>query len=173
MKNEKVIPVKNYVKLALIFIVTLIVVFYANTWYKTYKIDRLNTPYIKDKINAINYEELNTYLVENPNLIIYIGKSDDQNCYDFEKDLYKVLKKNNLIEESIFLDLSSNYNDTILKEIQKKYYDNNLTIEMSNVPVLLIMQDGKIKDILISSGEDDKITSDKIVQFLEEFEYIK
>ena len=173
MKKEKVIPIKNYIKLALIFIITLICVFYANSWYKTYKVDRLNTPYIKDKISAINYEELDTYLTENQNLIIYIGKNNDQGCYDFEKNLYNVIKKNDLVEETIFLDLSNNYSNEILKEIEDKYYADNLNIDITSVPALLIIQNRQVKDVLISDDAEGEITSDKIVQFLVEFEYIK
>ncbi len=173
MKKEKrKIPTKNYIKLALIFIFTLIVVFYANSWYKTYQINKLNTPYISGKIKAINKSELDTYLVENPNLIIYVGKNNDQKCYDFEKELYSAIKKSNLIEETVFLDLSDNYSSDILDDIQDKYYSENITAELNNLPALLIIQDKQIKDVLIVSN-DEKISSDSIIQLFEEFEYIK
>ena len=171
-KNVKTIPTKNYIKLAIIFIITLIVVFYANTWYRNYKVERLNTPYIVDKLNTINYTELDNYIIENPNLIIYVGKNNSNECYEFEKDLYKILKDNDLIDESIFLDLSNNYSKELLKELQTKYYDDSLNANLNGVPSLLIMQNKEIKDILTKEN-DEQITEDKIIQIFEEFEYIK
>ena len=172
MKKEKVIPKKNYIKFSLICIITLLAVFYANTWYKNYQINKLNNTYIKDKINAINYDELDTYLIENPNLIVYVGENNNQECYEFEKYLYKIIKKNDLIDDTIFLDLSNNYSITLLNNIQQKYYSKDLKTDLNNIPALLVIQNKEIKDILIKE-ENIKITEDKIVQILEEFEYIK
>ena len=78
--KERKIPLKNYIILIIIYIITFLAVFYAIFWYNNYKVNRLTTPYIQNKINSISYEELDNYIIEYPNTIIYIGKNNDENC---------------------------------------------------------------------------------------------
>ena len=94
-KKEEVrnVPLKNYIIFTIICIITLLCVFYAHSFYKNYTINRLDTPYIKDKVNVINYSELDTYIIENPNKFIYIGTNNNEFCYNFEIELYKTFKK--------------------------------------------------------------------------------
>ena len=173
-KKEEVrnVPLKNYIIFTIICIITLLCVFYAHSFYKNYTINRLDTPYIKDKVNVINYSELDTYIIENPNKFIYIGTNNNEFCYNFEIELYKTFKKYNLIDDLTFLDLSDNYSLETLNNISTKYYSESLNTKLNNIPALLVVQEGQIKDLIIHS-DDNPLSSDKIVQILEEFEYIK
>ena len=170
--KERKIPLKNYIILIIIYIITFLAVFYAIFWYNNYKVNRLTTPYIQNKINSISYEELDNYIIEYPNTIIYIGKNNDENCYNTEKNLYSVLRKNNLIENTVFLDLSTNYSDTILDNISNKYFDESLKDKELKVPSIIIINDKKIKDF-VTVYNDLPISNDRIHQILEEFEFIK
>ena len=106
MKKEKEIPLKNYILLSIVLILTIVVVIYFFLWKNTYEKSKLQTPILDDYLLVINYNELNNYLVENKDAIIYVSK----------------LKENNIV-----------------KEINKKYGK-----EMTEVPTIVIIKDGKI-----------------------------
>ena len=107
MKKEKEIPLKNYILLSIVLILTIVVVIYFFLWKNTYEKSKLQTPILDDYLLVINYNELNNYLVENK--ILYL-------------DLTEELKENNIV-----------------KEINKKYGK-----EMTEVPTIVIIKDGKI-----------------------------
>ena len=110
MKKEKEIPLKNYILLSIVLILTIVVVIYFFLWKNTYEKSKLQTPILDDYLLVINYNELNNYLVENKDAIIYVS------------DLTEELKENNIV-----------------KEINKKYGK-----EMTEVPTIVIIKDGKI-----------------------------
>ena len=67
MKKE--IPLKNYILLSIVLILTIVVVTYFFMWENTYEKSRLQTPILDDYLLVINYNELNNYLVENKDVI--------------------------------------------------------------------------------------------------------
>ena len=85
---DRKIPKKNYIIYAVIVIATILVVLYLNSWYKAYKQNELDNSYISKYINELNYEEFKNFSIENPNLIVYIGKTNCENCIKVEKELY-------------------------------------------------------------------------------------
>ena len=94
MKKEKEIPLKNYILLSIVLILTIVVVIYFFLWKNTYEKSKFK--------NIINKNNLN-------NKILYL-------------DLTEELKENNIV-----------------KEINKKYGK-----EMTEVPTIVIIKDGKI-----------------------------
>lgn len=165
---DKKIPKKNYIIYAFIVIITLALVIYATEWYKAYKQSELDNSYITKYVNEINFEEFENYTLENPNNIIYIGKTNCEECLKLEKNLYKIIKKNELVDETVFLNVT-NFND--LNKITDKYNIETLKSNI-NVPSIAILKDSKITDVLVGN-EKNIITSDLINQLLEEYEYIK
>ena len=92
--KERKIPTKNYVIYGIIVVVTLFAIFYLNEWYKAYKKAELQNSYISKYVTEVNYNEFENYIQENPNTIIYIGKTNSESSIKIEKDLYKILKDN-------------------------------------------------------------------------------
>ena len=62
MKKEKEIPLKNYILLSIVLILTIVVVIYFFLWKNTYEKSKLQTPILDDYLLVINYNELNNYL---------------------------------------------------------------------------------------------------------------
>ena len=140
MKKEKEIPLKNYILLSIVLILTRVVVIYFFLWKNTYEKSKLQTPILDDYLLVINYNELNNYLVENKDAIIYISKLNNENIRLFENKFKNIINKNNLNNKILYLDLTEELKENnIVKEINKKYGK-----EMTEVPTIVIIKDGKI-----------------------------
>ena len=140
MKKEKEIPLKNYILLSIVLILTIVVVIYFFLWKNTYEKSKLQTPILDDYLLVINYNELNNYLVENKDAIIYISKLNDESIRLFENKFKNIINKNNLNNKILYLDLTEELKENnIVKEINKKYGK-----EMTEVPTIVIIKDGKI-----------------------------
>ena len=140
MKKEKEIPLKNYILLSIVLILTIVVVIYFFLWKNTYEKSKLQTPILDDYLLVINYNELNNYLVEYKDAIIYVSKLNDESIRLFENKFKNIINKNNLNNKILYLDLTEELKENnIVKEINKKYGK-----EMTEVPTIVIIKDGKI-----------------------------
>ncbi len=140
MKKEKEIPLKNYILLSIVLILTIVVVIYFFLWKNTYEKSKLQTPILDDYLLVINYNELNNYLVQNKDAIIYVSKLNDESIRLFENKFKNIINKNNLNNKILYLDLTEELKENnIVKEINKKYGK-----EMTEVPTIVIIKDGKI-----------------------------
>ena len=140
MKKEKEIPLKNYILLSIVLILTIVVVIYFFLWKNTYEKSKLQTPILDDYLLVINYNELNNYLVENKDAIIYVSKLNDESIRLFENKFKNIINKHNLNNKILYLDLTEELKETnIVKKINKKYGK-----EMTEVPTIVIIKDGKI-----------------------------
>ena len=140
MKKEKEIPLKNYILLSIVLILTIVVVIYFFLWKNTYEKSKLQIPILDDYLLVINYNELNNYLVENKDAIIYVSKLNNENIRLFENKFKNIINKNNLNNKILYLDLTEELKENnIVKEINKKYGK-----EMTEVPTIVIIKDGKI-----------------------------
>lgn len=140
MKKEKEIPLKNYILLSIVLILTIVVVIYFFLWKNTYEKSKLQTPILDDYLLVINYNELNNYLVENKDAIIYVSKLNNENIRLFENKFKNIINKNNLNNKILYLDLTEELKENnIVKEINKKYGK-----EMTEAPTIVIIKDRKI-----------------------------
>lgn len=140
MKKEKEIPLKNYILLSIVLILTIVVVIYFFLWKNTYEKSKLQTPILDDYLLVINYNELNNYLVENKDAIIYVSKLNDESIRLFENKFKNIINKNNLNNKILYLDLTEELKENnIVKEINKKYGK-----EMTEAPTIVIIKDRKI-----------------------------
>lgn len=138
MKKE--IPLKNYILLSIVLILTIVVVTYFFMWENTYEKSRLQTPILDDYLLVINYNELNNYLVENKDVIIYVSELNNENIRLFENKFKNIINKNNLNNKILYLDLTKELKENdIVREINQKYGK-----EMTEVPSIIIIKDGKI-----------------------------
>ena len=74
-KKEKTreIPLKNYVYLFLILLGSILFLTYAYTWYETYTENKLNISIMNNYLTVINYNELDNYITENKDAVIYVS----------------------------------------------------------------------------------------------------
>ena len=66
MNNNRVIPKKNYIILSVIIVASIVLLYYFYMWFLAYKDSKINMPILDKYVNVINYNELDNYIVENP-----------------------------------------------------------------------------------------------------------
>lgn len=169
MKKEKNIPLKNYIILAVVLILSIILVIYFYMWYNAYEESKLNTMIMDKYLQVINYNELNNYLVENKDAVIYSSVLEDQKIRDFEKKFKNIIIKNSLNNDILYLDLTEELKDkNITKDIKETYNINNQDI--ANTPSIMIFKDGKLYSIY--NIKDNNYNINNLVDYLEEEDII-
>lgn len=153
MKKEKDISLKNYILLSIVLILTIIVVIYLFLWKNTYDNNKLSESILDDYLLVINYNELNNYLIENNDVIIYVSKLGDKNIRNFENKFKNVINKYNLNNKILYLDLTNELQDNSIKnEINMKYGNG-----MLEVPSIIVIKNGKVLDIYDIKDNDYNI----------------
>ena len=88
-KKDKLreVPIKNYVYLFLILLGSMLLLYYIYIWYETYNENKLNTSIMNDYLTVINYNELDNYIIENKDAIIYVSVLGSEVINRFERNL--------------------------------------------------------------------------------------
>jgi len=152
-------PKRNYIYFILLIIGTIILTFTFSIIYK-HEVDK--TCYLYENLNKITTLELDEYIMENPDSIIYIGDKNDLSNNKFEKKLLKRLKKLNLLENSVYIEkneISKEFNN-MLKNKHSQVYDEN------NLPMILIVIDSEIIKIV-------NVSDDSLVETIIDYEVFK
>ena len=102
---EKKIPLKNYVILAIIFLVTIIAVFYIRDWYITTKEYYAQNSVMTKVTREIKREEISNYVMENQRLILYVSSGKNSNIKDFEDEFKELIKKLDLNDDVLYMNL--------------------------------------------------------------------
>lgn len=152
LNNNKFIPIKNYIYLLLIIIASVALVYYLYLWFIEYNKEQNQTSYIEEVMQIINYNELETYLIENKDAVVYVSVLNDNHIRKFEKKLQRFIKENDITNKILYLDLTNNNYEVLNKEV--------------NVPTFLVYRNTE----LTANYEIDKKDYDikKIKTFLEE-----
>ena len=159
MKRE--IPLKNYIILFIIVVFTISFVFYLRTWYNTSKEYYQNNSIMSEYLSELKISEIGSYLVDNPNSIIYYASAKDTNIKPFEKKFKKLLEEYEIKNEIIYIDASKEENKEIISKL------NNISdkkISEVKIPNLISVKDGKIDKILYS--DDSSINKRDVQNFL-------
>lgn len=168
--KKKVIPLKNYLILGMIIIVTLLGVLYLCSWYRQYQDNKINKPVITNVLREVQFNNLDTVLTERDMLIMYMCTTDENICRSFEKKFSEYIKDNNLTEEIVYLNLGySSDENNLLETVYNNYKSDTLVKKIYEYPTLVIFNRGEIVDVL-SSNSKNKITIEQVSEFLEGYE---
>ena len=118
-KKKKDIPKKNYFILGIILIISCILVYYINAWYSLYQYEKRGNSPITTYMEIINYNEVENYIEENSDAIIYISKSNNLKIRKFEEDNEKLFKKLELNYNILYMDAKD-----VNKDLKIKYNVN-------------------------------------------------
>lgn len=164
-KNESKKSLKNYVILGFIFLIVILVVWYINRWYQVYSDYQKETPVIRGVLtHEITLLDLDYYIMENPSSVVYMCTARDDRCRDFEKDFKRLIEKENLQNNIIYLNLSGEDKEEFVNDFNSKY---NYKVKLKgNYPVIIEFTDGKITG-LIEDSEKSHLTLSKVEQFME------
>lgn len=135
-EKKKSIPFKNYIYLGLIILATILVLYYIYLWYRTYKEDELNKSIMSDYLTVINYNEMDSYILENSNAVIYVSKLGDEQINKFEKNFRNVIVDNNLKNAILYLNVTD-------EDVES--YSKKLKID-DNLPYIVVYTGGEVTD---------------------------
>lgn len=149
MKKE--IPVKNYVILVIIFLVTIVAVFYVRDWYNTTKEHYAQNSVMTKVIREINSDdEISNYILENQRLILYVSSGQNSEIKNFEDDFKDLIQKLDLRDEVIYMNLD-NVDANNFYDLLKNKFARNSKIKnqlVSSEASLYLFIDGKVTDVL-------------------------
>lgn len=170
MKEElRNIPKKNYVILGIVILVSLLIVYYLYMWFTAYTATKEGEAILDKYMTVINYNELDNYLVENPDGIIYVGILNDEEISKFERKFKNSIKNSKINKEVLYLNITdeiSNVNK--VKEMKERYTVNYADI--TNVPNIMVFENGEIKTIY--SIKDNGYDVDKAVKFINDIKLV-
>lgn len=173
MKKQN-IPIKNYIILGILVVVTIFLTFYLSSWYKTSKEYKSQHSVVADLLSTIKIEDIDNYLIDNPNIVIYMASSKDNQIVDFENDFKNFVLKEEINDELVYLDTSTITSDNDYQRVERFFSDKlqKDNIKLVNKTNLLVVKDGKIFDIMYTS-EKREINIEDVEQFLKIYEVIE
>lgn len=161
---KRKIPMKNYILMIIISIVVVVLTFYLVEWYETIKKHYQNTSVVAELLPKIESESIESYLLDNGEVIIYVSKSNDQTIKDFEKKFKKYISSNDLVDNIIYfdaVDLEQEYiNDLFTRYIGPTFKKFKQIV----VPNLIYFSNGEIVDILYV--KENEITMSAVKKFM-------
>lgn len=161
LKDKK--RIRNYIICVILFIVCFGLVLYLRELYKVNEAEQKKIPVIQGYISEIYNDDLEHYITENPDGVIYMCIANDENCRVFEREFKKLLKKDEYNDNLVYLNLMDVDQDKFLEEFNSKFiYKVKLSKEY---PAFVLFEDGKVKAIL--QEKDKKLDIVKVKHFLE------
>ena len=124
---------KKIVLFIVMCLFTLFALLVALKLYNNKKQNDLSVSKIDSYLTEIKYEEINSYVLEQPKIIIYVSNSSENTSLTSEKNFINVVKKHNLENDVIYI----NINGT-----------NQVDPVYQNAPELVIYKDGTITDVI-------------------------
>ena len=158
------IPTKNYVILTILAVVKVIIFVYMSNWYLASKEYYLESSIMTDFLGEIKEAEISNYILENPEIIIYVSSDQEDSTKKFEKKLKSYIIKEEIQSHFIYLNCS-NLSSDFMKEFQKKYFNGALKTIYVTYPNLFIVENGKVVDVLYKLGKEPNIKD--VAPFLE------
>ena len=133
------------------------------SWYTSYKKDKLSTPVIDGVLSEIHYEELDPYLKENNGAsYLYMCTSDEEVCRSFETEFIHIIDKKDLYDKIVYLNLTDIENKKdFVKNFNKKYAQKK---KVSSYPTIIKFENNKIKKVI---GGSNGLTIPELKKYLE------
>ena len=158
---------KNYIILGAIFLATFALVFLLRYWYNSYRDYKLTIPVLKGTLNEVTIAELDHYITANPDAVIYIEVSEDENSREVAKDLKRVIKERNLANKVVYINISSEEDKNIFfEDFSKKYMNDE---KLQHYPALVLFIDGKV-DAYVSKTNKQSLNIGDVEQIFDQYE---
>ena len=136
----KKIPLKNYIIYSIIILVTFAISIYIVMLFNRSKEYYENNSVLADvlyeilpKNNLSVSDNLNNYLLENSNLIIYISSGKDKDIKEFENSFKSYIIENNLKKDIIYIDSNDIKKSNFIEDLFNNYASNDVIL--SNKPM--------------------------------------
>ncbi len=163
MKKElRKVPLKNYIILFVVAVLTVVLCLYIREWILTYKETKISISPLSGEISEVNTNELDLILTESNQVVLYVSYVNNLEVYNKEIKLLKKIKSEELNEYIIY------YNVTDLLE-NKEYLNvlktqfKTLKNEIKKAPLFIYIKNGEGIEVINSN---DEIVNDKELIYL-------
>lgn len=149
MKRE--VPVKNYVILAIVVLLTVVLAFYMRDWYNTSKEYYAQNSVMTKVVREIKSEEIANFTLENQKFILYVSSGHNTELKDFEDDLKDLIQKMDLSEDILYMNLDGVDTNTFYNSLENQFAANarvKSQISENSVASMYVFTDGKITTLL-------------------------
>ena len=110
-------------------------------WYGEFESNRVNTSVMDNYLSVINYNELDAYLVENKDAVLYVSALNNPDIRNFENRFKQIISKYSLNNKILYLNLTNEYKDNELyNDIKNKY-------SILDMPCIIIFKDNQVDDV--------------------------
>ena len=156
------IPLKNYLILFLIYLLVILFSFGLRNWYLK---NNVNSGYINEVISEIKIEELESFIQENPDVIIYFNNSKNTDLSLQQKMLNYIVKKN-LTNNIVYIDTYSVDKEWFTK-INNNYVIDSVNIQIvPNIDNIVLIKNGKIE---ASAVYNEALDYEKFREFIDRY----
>jgi len=157
-KNERFVPIKNYVIVFLGILITIALVWYGFRWHQVIKEDRISTSYlIKSKVVSNEIQGLDK--VEDvlsevpPSYYLYISYTGSEEIYNMEKELAALINEYKIGDQFYYLNVTKIKNEKdYIDQINKAL--NFKDKKIANVPTIVYYEDGKVVDMITKKDKN-------------------
>ncbi len=157
MKSE--VTLKKYIIVILLFIITILMGLYVINYYNDSKNYKNSEEKIMSFLPEIDSVNLNNYIIDNHEAIIYMSDSNDVSIRNFEFKLKKYFIKENLEKTVLYLD--ANELDSNFYEDFRSKYGSNYNINSNNIPCIIIIENDIVKSVLCKDNNNLEINDVK------------
>lgn len=127
------VPFKNYIYLLLVVLISIGFVYYFYLWFVEYDSNSDYRAVLSDTMQVINDNELDSYLVENKDAIIYCSVTNESKIRQFDKKVKRLVNNYNVGNKILYLDLTNKKAKIVFgKDI--------------NIPAVVVYKNGNIID---------------------------
>lgn len=146
------VPLKNYIILLFISVITVLVVFYLRNLYLDKKGYENNNNATMSFLKVLRKYEFDSFITENRDFILYVSDADDASIKEYEEEL-----KNKIIDA----DYTSNMVYLNIDENNLSLFDKYLlNVEpIKYLPCLVAVKDGKITNVYYSLDSQFDVNS--------------
>ena len=155
------IPLKNYIVLCVIIVLTVISVFYVRSWYITNKEYYSRNSVVKDVVREINIDEISNYTLESPKFMLYVSSGVDADVKEFENSFKRLIKKLEVNDDILYLN-TDNVNYDLYSNLKYFAVNDKISSFISESKAsLYVFSDSKIVGVLnnVNSFSDKHIQS--------------
>lgn len=166
MTKQREVPKKNYVYFMLLTFITLVALIYFVKWYQIRESEQVKSTVQISVASELKADEIDNYLLENPDVIVYIASSKDGVMSSFEKRFDDYLRNKELLNKIVYIDTAKITEEERI-QIEQKWFDGNNIIE----PNFLVISDSQKAGVLYTKNPTLQLK--EIHEFLTKYEVIE
>lgn len=167
----KQVPKRNYIFVSMICILTITMVSYFTYYIKKQQSIKIENSVLSGYLLELGEKEiidnLTSYVLDNPDTILYISYGNDKYLVQFEEEFKTLINEYNLKNNFVFINLNVVTNKNFLNDLRNSFFSNDLNnnyIKLERQSNMFLFKDGKISKLLYYA--EQKINIDDVKKFL-------